>query len=302
MAETVMKFTLTYDGPAVEEHELDAQIVGEALVFTQILFSALEDDVNKSKAECRVKIIAKPAPGSFILDLTVVQTLFERFKDLMLTPAVTSIVNAGGLLAILTMLIDWLRRLKGRTFKEVKEDKGDTVVIVLEDGELIEIPREFFDYLRDRRLRVALEKIIRAPLEHDGIDSVALADEEGRAWKVKRDERDYFAIPDSMTGKHNIVIETDLSLRGAQFSSGRSWPVHHELYGNISARLEDEEFAERVVKGFESFASEDRLHVRLRVESWEDKDTTHYRFFIEKVLHHDEIRQITLPFTPPSSS
>jgi ribosomal protein L19 len=61
-------------------------------------------------------------------------------------------------------------------------------------------------------------------------------------------------------------------------------------YDNISARLEDNDFAQRAVQGFESFAAGDQLRVLLRVESWEKKDSMKYRFFIPTVLERREAR------------
>jgi hypothetical protein len=74
------KLTLGFDGPAVENGEMDIQAFATALLSMGDLIQAANTEINGGRAQMSMKVRATraTAEGSFEVDLNLVQSLTER--------------------------------------------------------------------------------------------------------------------------------------------------------------------------------------------------------------------------------
>lgn len=294
-------FKISYDGPALDTHEMDVKelapallAVGELLEEANHLFYG-----NESKIAVNIKAFSE---GSFGVDFNFIQTtvesLFAALSSSGTNAGVNLITIVGFLKTSSDSVIEFIKRLRGRKIRNItKIEVGRVRIELEEDDEVLEVPENIIKLFGNLKVRKSLELIIKKPLEREGVDAIAFS---GRGEKevITKEESIYFAAPD--IGEALISeneYETKLQIVSVSFREDNKWRFYD---GNSTffATILDEVFLNKIATNEEYFAKDDILSAVLLVRQYSTSEGIRAEYFVKKVIGHTKAgRQIPLPFT-----
>lgn len=287
------QFRITYAGPALENHEMDARDLAGALFALGDLCTAAGKVLYGESAKIEVRVKASFRESSFSIDLAVLHSWISSLIDMLNTKDAVASANALVFLDVLGLLpegglVGLLRKLKGRKITSVEDADSSMKMVTLEDGERLEEKREIVDLYRDSSTRKELSKILD-PLDREGIDEFRIG-QDGNVMTIRKEEYPYFRyVPGDESINEN---ESDMvfEIVSPVFQKGLKWKLSD---GNSSffADILDENFWKEVEEGNKSFAKGDILKCRVRlVQSMRD-DKLKAKYHIIKVHNHIKSRQ-----------
>lgn len=176
------EFRVTYDGPALENHEMDPRELAPALLAMADLLDASAKVLYGDKAKVNVNVKGSFKTGSFNVDFVTGVKWLQSVRDIFAGSEATAIANASAILGALgvlgkTGLIPLLKWLRARPITRVEltdpagGDRPRARIYVGND--FYDTEGATVDLLRDVGVRKAMERVL-APLETSGIDVVAL--------------------------------------------------------------------------------------------------------------------------------
>ena len=293
------EFQIIYDGPALENNEMDIKDLAPALLAVGDLLEEANKTLYGDLATVEVNVKGSFKTGCFQVDLTLVQSLASQLTTLLTSDqavAVTQILSITGFNAMngfgLIPLIQWV---KNRPIKKITK-VGDGKSTVEVDDEKKEVEDKVIDLYRNIRARRSVETIIFQPLQKDGVDEFAV--KHGKSiTKVEDSEKEYFKTPDTQDEVlDDQVVETNLQAVTVSFAEGNKWRFTD---GNVvfNATVNDEGFINRVQENKEAFAKDDIMKVKLRKKQWVSDAGIKTEYEIEEIIsHRPASKQIRLPF------
>lgn len=284
-------FHIVYDGPALAGNEMDVRKLAPALLALGEVLELANTTINQDKTKIALRVKASFRTGCFGIDFSVVQSLTNQVVGLFKEKPVDSAVTLLNLLGFTASggaygLIKLVKWLKNRPIKEViLLGNGKAHVVI--DGDCFETEQRTIELLRNYLLRRALEQAIAKPLEHPGIDTVALTDGgEASFVVVEKQERHYFTAPKEEEEELvDDVSEIALQLVSVSFKGDNKWRFstgEAPFYATIS----DTGFLNRVNTGAESFRAGDILIAKLRKTQYRSGATIRSEHDVEEVLQH----------------
>jgi hypothetical protein len=250
-------FTLTYDGPALTDHEMDVRDLAPAMLGVGELFDAMNLLLNGETAEVKVNVRAHE-PGCFSVIFDIVQGWKDGAISLLSGDMVTAAINLKELLIGGSGLIWWIRKHRGRNPDKV-ERLGGNMLRVSYGAETFDVPTALLRLYQDLAVRTALEKVVHKPLQTPGIDLVEFGDRALPDQRVERAEAESFRapeIPERVLVKD--VREAAFSILSLAFKEDNKWRLH-DGSSAVSAVIKDEEFLSRVDRNQIRFAKGDVL-------------------------------------------
>lgn len=290
-------FTIAYDGPALRQGSMDVRDLAPALLAVGQLFDAANTVLNRDEARINVNVKAT-GQGSFEIVFEVVQTLQSQLVSFFSGETVTAALNLkelviGGPSAIAGLI--WLiKKLRGKRPDKV-ERISDSHVRVSINGESFDVPLALMRLYQDIAVRTAAHKVVAEPLKKDGIDTFE-AREDGRPLvSVKKNEVESFDKPDL---PDETLVETTrraaFSIISLAFKDDNKWRLFD---GNtqISARIEDQSFLQRVNDNQIAFAKGDILICDVAITQKRTSEGLTTEYVVEKVVEHRPgLRQLPL--------
>jgi hypothetical protein len=281
-------FSVVFNGSSLDTHQMDVRDLAPALLALADAVKAANAAINGEHAEVRLDVVGKPKSGSFGIDLTVAQNLFQQFTDLFSGNSVTAVANALALLGALGFigqkgLIGLLKKLKGRKPVSITPD-GDYVKFVLEDSETIEVDLFTGRLYQDRQTRIEMVKVFK-PLEKEGVDFLS-AGIDGKL-EVVCDKDDYATLVASSDVEillNRQETEQIVLIEAAVFKDGNKWRFNNGQ--SFHAELQDIEFLRRIDSGSERFGKGDRLRVQLEITQYDILGKLETRYAVLKVIEH----------------
>ncbi len=298
-------FSLIFEGPAVENGEIDVQDLAPSLMALGELLQAANAELNGERARVAVKLRAT-RKGSFEVDLSVVQSLAAQavtlldalaghkdgiaaaneLADVILKVGGTVVGTGGGLLA----LLKWLRGRKPDKIEpragEVHVHLGDTVFVTNNQTILL---------AENRIVREQARKVV-AVLEKDGIDRIATRRDGPEKLTIERAEVSYFDIPD---GTEETLEDSEremwLQIDSLSFKEGNKWRLT-DGGEPFFASVEDIDFLNKIAKGEVSFSKADDLHclIHERQSRTSKGQLRKDRTIIRVIEHRPGARQLKL--------
>jgi len=284
-----------------DSHEVNVRDLAPALIALSDFIESANDVVNGENIRLNLRFRAS-GKGSIILDLGLDLSLLQRVVDIFSGDAVSAMLNLKevvlGLSATGTGLFWLIKKLKNRRIKEV-EKKGDRIILVLEDGQFLEISQELFKLLQDSRTRVSLSKFINLfdsdvanELEFSSTDVL-----EPFKVTVTKDEVAYFVPPP--IGEILINEQSNkmaVSIVSLTFKEDNMWRVSTGDKGYM-VKMSDEVFISDVQKNKASFRKDDILIVEMLTKQWRGDKGLRTDYEITKVYEHKPpVTQIPLDF------
>lgn len=300
MADTT-SFQITYSGSALDNNEMDIRELAPALVAVADLLEESNAIINGGSTKITVNVHGSFKSGSFGIDFTVAQDIFQELMKFFSAEGVTSAVNLLTLVGFasggVTGLIGLLKKLKNNRIKKVEQVDNNRVRISITNQEIIEIDPRVLDLYKSQRVRSALEKIIFSPLSRNGVDEFrASMPKSKEPVIVKKTEKEYYEMPlldDELLGEN--TTEAYLQIITLPFKEDNKWRfARGETV--FFASMQDMRFLARMERNEERFSKDDLLKVVLHAKDILTGKGVRTEYTVLEVLEHrSAARQLNLP-------
>ncbi|MFI8717386.1 hypothetical protein ACIGHF_05785 [Stenotrophomonas sp. NPDC077464] len=298
---------ITYDGPALAAHEMDARELAPALMAMADLLDTSVRALQGDRAKAQINVKGSFKTGSFSVDFTTSVSLLQAAKDIFAGEGITAIANATAVLTALglaaktgyTGVAQVLQWLRGRRITHVQmTQEGQVTLHSGEDAVVVEYP--VLVLLRDIPVRQAFDRVL-APLDREGIDTFAAGDDHSFALIVREEERRYFCAP---TGPDEPLLEDTrtmaFSIVSLAFKEDNKWRLSDGNH-TINARISDAAFHSAVDANEASFSKGDVLICEVKVTQWHTQNGAKTDYEVIRVIEHRRAaNQIALPGMHPA--
>lgn len=260
-------FKLEYSGGETSKNELTVRELAPSLLAFSDFVEEVNSLLNGSKVNVDLKFRAS-REGSIIVELGLDVNLLEQIVDFFKGDAVTALLNLKEVLGLavggsgMFKLFKWLQN---RQIEKVQVNEGKKVVLVLEDGERLEITENELRVLKSVKARKRLVEFAE-PVKNKTADKITLyEDEKTKDEKngISKDEVKFFEVPEL---PEELVNETKqevaITIENLSFKEGNKWRVsdgNNEYYVSIT----DQEFINDIKNNSESFRYDDILKVEM---------------------------------------
>jgi len=286
---------LSYDGPALQAHTMDVRLLTPAL----LAFGDLAEEAARTlwgdQVSVKVEVKASFKTGSFGIDLSVAADLAQQVMQWLRGETASSLVNGAALLGAVGSLVGALQWLRGRQPRSV-EAAADGKRRLLCDGDALEVEEHTIALLRSVRVREHLWQVV-APIEGEGVDTVALGTDERLDVVIYREQAAWFVPPPAgETVVHEDERTMAFSIVSLSFKEGNKWRLSD---GNVTAFVEvaDQDFLSRVDRNLVRFAKGDILigHTRISQRLMPDGNLRTDYTLLRVLDHRAGTPQLELP-------
>lgn len=289
-------FTVSYNGPALDGHTMDVRDLAPALLSLSSVFTEASTLIYHDKVDVRLHVRAME-PGSFDVDLALVQTFAGQVKDLLIGDWSNAALNLVGLVVASKAagggLIALIKKLRGRSPARIKELENGMVRIDI-DGESIEIHKDLLSLYQDINIRQAVSKAV-SPLRKEGIDSIRFRNGRKVVEEITKADVDSFApphLPEEVVLKERR--KAAFSIVSLAFKDENKWRLH-DGNNTIYVTIDDEDFLRKVESNEIAFRKSDILICEVEDISTRDESGLNTEHHVIRVLEHrPAARQIPL--------
>ena len=201
---TTVHFSIKYDGPALDSHQMDIRELAPAL----IALSNMLEEANKvafpDSGSVKVNVQGNFKGGSFGVDLIAIQSIADQIVSILSGPEASafsnlkSILEAIGLIGAPGMgLIGAIKWLRGRKPFSIRTSGDHVIFEVTEESvsETFEVDLVAGKLYQSRVVRKALANVVK-PLERDGIDLFASGKDGQTTEVIRKEEAQWFEVAD----------------------------------------------------------------------------------------------------------
>ena len=252
------RFLIKFDGPAIENGEIDVADFAPAVLSLGELFKTTNQVFNNDRAEATIKLKATNE-GSFeallMLDVSFLEAASDFFSDRDKIAHAQEILNlvlgfsavAGGAGGGLFWL---LKTLKGKKPEAAQEAKGGVELTI--NGNVYLMDKGVIELYENPQIRQKVEASTRV-LDRPGIENLSFISEEPEPAQltIEKSERQYFSLPERDETEEEtkeLVEEKWLKALSIHFKEGNKWRFtdgENEFYASV----EDVDFINKVDKG-----------------------------------------------------
>src|SRR5690606_35712638 len=228
-----VQFSIKYDGPSLEHHEMDVRELAPALLALSKLLEDANQALNGDKPEVRINVKGNFQSGSFKIDLAAALTMKEQIVSMLSGSEATALSNLFGILGGVGLLgggglIGLVLWLKGRKPSTISYNQ-DKVIFTIQESETVEtleVDLATAKLYQTKTVRQSLAKVV-APLCQPGIDYFA-AGRDGKAEIVvrKEDAGAFTKLGDDAEIVSDTVTEGALvQIDSVVFKDGNKWRI-----------------------------------------------------------------------------
>jgi len=300
-------FHVLYDGPALASHEMDIRELAPALLAISDILEGANEVLNGDRASISVSVRASFERGSFGIELSTVQSLWDSLSGMLASTEVVTakeLVEWLGLLGLGSLckdgLIGFIKWVRGRKIKKVEPLPNRNVKIIIEGDSRI-ISETLLKLYQDMKVRKGLESAISKPLERQGVDIFGVrSTSETESVFVNKEEARHFQVPiqeDVLLSEE--VRTTNLQLKSIKFKEGNKWEFYDGA-SEYSASITDLVFLKKIDDNQLAFAKNDILVAEVLERQFQTDKGLKTERIIRKIKNHiPSARQIRLPFGEP---
>ena len=289
-------FRVIYDGPAVEDGEMDvAQLASSLLALGKLIENA---DAIRTGESGRVKVRVKSDVKRGSFDVGIALHWADSFADAAIawakTPEGASTLALLGITGLTIKgvavtggkgVIQVVRWLRGRRIaRQIMLEDGNTTLIA-EDGEQLAVNSEVARMVEDPAIRQSLEKFTE-PLRDDGVEEVRFEElTGGPVERISSTEATSFTATAAAEPSSTDTFRATYQIKRLFFDRGRKWRLSNGAQ-TIQAEIEDEVFWRKVEASEVSFAKDDYLVCFVRMDQWLSSSGLRTEYVIEQVEQH----------------
>lgn len=295
--------TLVFDGPSVDDGEIDVQDLAPALLAMGELIQAANQEINGNRAQISVKVRAT-AEGSFEVDLALIQSFLENTKILFdfaaenkdgiaaaneLTELLFKFV--GGTVTMGGGLFALVKFLKGRKPDKIEHNSGD-VHIHIGDNHFVTNQRTI-QLAESVAVREQAKKSISS-LTKNGIDKIKVKRSGHDDLEVSKSEVGYFEYEETEEELADETRTMTLQIISLSFKEDNKWRVT-DGGEPFSATIEDSTFLNKIANNEIAFSKGDYLVCEVREQQFRSsKGLKKERSIIEVKDHKPAAQQLRL--------
>ena len=269
-----MKFTLKYEGRALDNHSIGLSDLTNALIgVNQILVESNKIlNGNENKIEIEVRALKS---GSFICEFyTQVASFYQKLNSEEIIKAKDLLIFLFGTGGITVCgLFELIKKSAGEKPISTIKNKGDNNVIMnFKNCGDITVPISVNSLYTNKLVRKGCDALT-SPLDNpQGIDRLIVnADENNPCVIHKRERRYYKPLTILKTPKEPQVYQTQVKIINLSFKERKQWIVSDGA-NEFSASIEDSFFLEKIENNREQFSKGSILTINLRKEQFEDDE------------------------------
>lgn len=301
-----MKFRVVYDGPALDNHEMDVKDLVPALISMSALFEEAGRVIYGDDVKVSVKVKASFRSGSFGIDLTAVTSWLNSAIEFFSGKPGTATANLIAIVGFSTYagkqtykgLLQLLKWAKGRPITKITPLKNGGVKVFIDENEEI-FEREVIELYKNINIRKSLNEIITKPLEIDGITSFAVTLDEGSSFTtVSKEESSYFSVKSIEEVKlSESESEKILQIINLSFNESNKWRFSDGSYP-FFADISDPDFINKMNTRELNFSKGDMLLVNLKTTQLLSDSKIKSKYEITRVIKKiDPQEQIEIPLS-----
>lgn len=280
-------FRVIYDGPAVEDGEMEIAQLAPSLLALGKLLEAVDTAVYGDAGRVRVKVRADVRRGSF--DVGIALDFAHAVKAWLLSPEGTAIANLAGITGISALpgtigLIQFVRWLRGRKVATRFVLEDGNVRIETPDADYIVVSPAVARIGDDPNIRLQLERFTD-PLRADGLDQIKFDTPSGEGEKIEADEAPVFEATAGAEPTSQARFRATYQIKRLYFEQGKKWRLSSGAQ-TILAEIEDAEFWGRVERAEVSFSADDYLVCEVRMDQWLGPTGLKTEYVVERVVDH----------------
>lgn len=277
-------FRLIYDGPAVENGEMEIAQLAPSLLALGKLLEAVDAIASGDVGRVRVKVKADVRRGSF--DVGIALDFVHAVKAWLLSPegtalatlaTITGITGTGGVI----QLVRWLR---GRQIKTKIFLEDGNVRIETEDGGVVVVNAPVAKAADDTNVRQQLERFTD-PLRQRGIQRISFADHHGAGETIGAEEAVSFTSVAQIDPTSQSRFEATYQIKRLYFERGKKWRLSNGAQ-MILAEITDEDFWGRVEAAQVALSADDYLRCAVRMDQWLSVAGLRTEYVVERVIDH----------------
>ena len=299
--------TLVFDGSAINNGEIDVQDLAPALLSMGELIQAVNYEINGNKVQIAVKVKAT-AEGSFEVDLTLIQSLVESTKALLVFAEAnkdgiaaanelidllfkTTGVVIGGVTMIGGGLFTLIKFMKGRKPDKIEKVNGN-IHVHIGDNYFI-TNQQTIQLAESVAVREQSKKSISA-LSRNGIDVIKIKRPSNTDLEVSKSEVGYFEYEEIEEELVDEIRPMTLQIINLSFKEDNKWRVT-DGGDPFSATIEDTAFLNKIANDEVSFSKGDYLVCEVRERQFStSKGLKKERSIIEVKNHKTAAQQLRL--------
>ena len=285
-------FTIGYDGPAVENGEMDVRDLAPAMLATADLFTEANSHINGTRATVNVNITTRRA-GSIDIVLQIIQQTASGSVDLFSSEEAIALATASTLAKLIfdaRGLVSFFKNTQGKPAEKVEPIPDDKVRVTVEGGS-IAVARTIHELSKKRSVHDSMDDLIKTPLQREGITEFR-STYDGHTEKVTEEESAFFSVPSQVVSQNESkrwYTIVRLTLEG-----NKKWELT-DGSATISVTIADQQFLDRVERRLEHFIKGDRLHCTVYEEQTDTRSGLRTEYTVLKVHDHSHER-VQLPF------
>jgi hypothetical protein len=270
---------LVFEGSAVQSGMIDARLLAESLAGCSEIFRRANQIANGEASEAVVLVESEFKAGSFVAGLQLEQHVIETAKNLITHH---EFLTAGGLAALIGFikkgesigesLVDLWKWLKGKKPERVTQVGNNTEITVGTNKKTVS--NVVYQFYGDSAIRAAFGQtteplrqsaIDRISVKQNGEEQVAFEKEEAPIFEAEPLQLDGDSVPTEGERDASLIISK------LAWDEKSTW-TFFEQGGKVVARIDDQEFWQKVHQRSVAFREGDSLRVRLR---WEVIEKNH---------------------------
>lgn len=293
-------FTVSYDGPALADHEMDVADLARSLLALSTAFKQAQHTLDG--AQPPVSLHAKAvAPGSFEVAMVLVQPgIVDGILDFLANRPATAVANASALAHVVWNTFGIIRWLAGRRIVSARPSaEPGKLTIETDDGDTLQVTAPDLALVRNVDFRKSVSQVVE-PLDREGINSFVVRRETHIEVRIGEQDRRSFDPPQlpSEEDLDTSTRRTVLQPVGVEFD-WRKWRFTEGGGASFTATIADEEFRTKIERQEVTVGANDLLRVSLRTRQYRDRTgSLRAEHIIERVIEHiDGGRQLPLDFT-----
>lgn len=294
------RFTLKFDfvPELSDKHSIDIEIYQKSLKGIETVIRRANKLTNGTEENLRIDILANDE-GSFIVELILFylnNQLIEPTNILYLLGFSGNLVqntsNVCSMLSLPISLLSLFKQTRGKRIVKEEVINTDTISIVIEGGEIIDVNKEVVKYYKDPEIREGIENTTKC-LENPDLSNIQFYDpyENYEPIIIKKEELSYYASHES--DKKLLNTESNLHMKleviHADFGEASDKWRFRDVKTKVEfdAKLADQNYVDKVNQGIALFNSGMILEVDMDVSTYEyaRSNISRYKRVIMKV--HD---------------
>ena len=249
------EFTVTYDGPALDEHLISAHALAQSLLALDAIARKAAASVYPD-SDCDIKIRGGFRPGSFNVDLVV-----DLFKNETVVGGATVI---GSAVAVIVALVGFIKFLKGKQVKAKEAVDENNSKITNYKGDVRIFNNSVINIYEQAGIKSQIDRLT-GPLDADGVDSISIKSKSTAVSEtLEKADRAYLKQGEGTVLSDNeaeVILEVigplyDGSAKGWKFSDGED--------SSFTAAVEDQQFLNDVKTGKYPLGKGTMIKARLR--------------------------------------